>query len=94
MLVFRVRIYYEVVIRGVGEHARGQAHRRPATIREVPLGELPEHLFVVVVGLAVDLVGAPGLVQVEVRADFPQLLLAIGASRLDTPGAPAGDGRC
>src|SRR5215207_2240951 len=68
--VVGVPVYDEVVVRSVGEHAGLQVHRGPAAVREVSFGEAPEELLVVVVGLAVDLVGASGLTQVEVLAEL------------------------
>ena len=59
--VVGVQVDDEVVVRGVGEHAGLQVHRRAAAVGEVSFGEAPEQLLVVVVGLAVDLVGIAGL---------------------------------
>src|SRR5919107_32873 len=68
--VVRVQIKDEVVVRGVGEHAGLQVHGGASAVGEVSLGEAPEELLVAVVGLAVKLVGASGLVQVEVLAEL------------------------
>ena len=68
--VVGVQVYDEVMVRGVGEHAGLQVHRRTAAVGEVSFGEAPEELLVVVVGLVVDLVGTAGLAQVEVFAEL------------------------
>ena len=43
--IFRVQVYDEMVVWGVGEHAGLKVHRGPATVREVPLGEATQYLF-------------------------------------------------
>src|SRR5215211_4364769 len=68
--VVRVQVQDEVVVGGVGEHAGLQVHGRAGAVGEVSLGEAPEELIVTVGGLAVELVGVSGLVQVEVLAEL------------------------
>src|SRR5215211_755826 len=68
--VFRVQVYDEVVVRRVREHAGLQVHRRPATVGEVPLGEVPQELLVVVVRLAVEALRVDALFQVVVLAEL------------------------
>ena len=84
LLVLRVNVDDEVVVWGVGEHAGGEAHRRPGSVREVTLSKLPEELLVVVMGLTVDLVGLTRLFQVEIltelEARYPEDGEAVEAS--------------
>src|SRR3712207_6704507 len=70
LIVLRVHVYDEVVVRSVGEHAGLQVHRRAAAVREVTLREVPQEPLVVVVRLAVDSLGIDFLFQVVVLTEL------------------------
>src|SRR5918998_5297132 len=70
LLVVGVQVDDEVVVGRVGEHAGLEVHRRPAAIREVPLGELAQQLLVVIERFAVEGFGVDEFFQVVVLAEL------------------------
>src|SRR6266571_7380177 len=82
-----VQVDDEVLVRGVGEQARHQRHRRAVPGREVAGGELAEQLLVLEARLAVEQVGVAGLLEMVVLAELepghPEHREAVEAALVD-----------
>ena len=64
------RVYEEVLVGGVGEHARSQRHRWAVGVGEIAGDGLPQHRLVLVTTLPVEPIGGRRLVEVVELADL------------------------